>query len=287
MGEEWQHVVLCCFNWLVWVLQSMEGGIECNGPGEVFAEVCVCVCCDEAKVQELDDSFIAVLATQDLPKGERKSVVVDGKEMLVYWYRNKIWACESRSPTEGAYSIGFMGSRFTENYGIECPETGTVFSIQTGEILDWYPNNAVLKGLIPSDTCRNLEVYPVEVQGDTIYASFAQGSQGGVLTNTNTGGAKSSLEGNNVFFQEPQVYLEGNDPGVPGSSGASEEAQKLNPLTVIVGTVAVAIISVAGTGLAIYNESIPLLIGFWIVMLSAVGAYVYRFIDMSNEDKRE
>lgn len=245
------------------------------------------VYCVEAKVKDLDDSFVPVLRTQELPKGERKSVVVDGKDMLVFWYRNKIWACESRSPTEGAYSVGFMGSRFTENYGIECPETGTVFSIQSGEILDWYPNNAVLRGLIPSDTCRNLEVYPVDVRGETIYASFAKGSQGGVLTNTNKGGAKSSLEGNNVFFQEPAVYLEGSEPGQPGSGGGSEEAQKLNPLTVIVGTVAVAIISVAGTGLAIYNESIPLLIGFWVVMLAGVGTYVYRFIDVSDEEKSD
>lgn len=240
-----------------------------------------------SEIKELDESFIPVLREQDLPKGERKSVVVDGKEMLVFWYRNKIWACESRSPTEGAYSVGFMGSRFTENYGIECPETGTVFSIQTGEILDWYPNNAVLRSLIPSDTCRKLEVYPVEVKDDTIYASFSQGSQGGVMTNTNKGGATSSLEGNNVFFQEPTVYLEGTEPGQPSSSGAAAEAQKLNPLTVIVGTVAVAIISIAGTGLAIYNESVYQLIGFWVVMLAGVGSYVYRFIDTSDEDKRE
>lgn len=239
---------------------------------------------DEAPQEiQLDDSYVQVLRAQDLPKGERRDVVVDGKEILVFWYRNKVWACESRSPTEGAYSIGFNGARFTEDYGVVCPETGTVFSIQTGEVLDWYPNNVVLKTLIPSDTCRKLEVYPVEISGDGIFVSFSQGSQGGVLTSMNKGGALSSAEGNNVFFQEPTVYLEGTQPGVPSSGSSKEEAAKLNPITVLVGTVGVAILSVAGTAVAIYDESIPQLIGFWVVMLAAVGTVVFRFINTSDE----
>lgn len=125
----------------------------------------------------------------------------------------------------------------------------------------------------------------MEVVDDKIYVSFTGGTQGGVMSNKNTGGAKSSLEGNNVFYQEPAVYLEGQDPGTPVPTGSIEDQRKLNPVTIIVGTVAVAIVSVAGTGFAIYNESIPLLIGFWVVMLGAVGTYVFRFIDTSDEVK--
>ncbi|GMH38268.1 hypothetical protein BSKO_06152 [Bryopsis sp. KO-2023] len=234
---------------------------------------------------ELDDSYICAMALSDLPKGERREVVVDGKDMLVFWYRSKVWACEGRSPAEGAYSTGFIESRFTEDYGIQCPDTDSVFSIKTGEILEWYPFNPVLSQLIPRDTCRKLETYPVEVVDEKIYISFTGGSQGGVLSNKNTGGAKSSLEGNNVFFQEPPVYVEGSAPGTPIPQGSLEDQRKLNPVTVIVGTLAVALVSVSGTGFAIYNESVPLLIGFWLLMLAGVGSFLYRYIDTSDVKK--
>ena len=66
-----------------------------------------------------------------------------------------------RSPAEGAYSEGFANAKFTQvspvrphrtgyalqpcqallfplqDYGIECPSTKSVFSLKTGEIIDW------------------------------------------------------------------------------------------------------------------------------------------------------
>jgi nitrite reductase/ring-hydroxylating ferredoxin subunit len=92
------------------------------------------------------------------PAGVRKEVDVDGREVLLFWYRNQIYCIQSRSPAEGAYSEGFIRAKFTQDFCIECPSTGSLFSLKDGSVVDWYPNNAVLKALTPKDQCRPLEV---------------------------------------------------------------------------------------------------------------------------------
>lgn len=55
----------------------------------------------------------------------------------------------SRSPAEGAYSEGFANAKFTQDYCIECPSTGSLFSLKDGSVVSWYPNNPVLRMLTP------------------------------------------------------------------------------------------------------------------------------------------
>jgi hypothetical protein len=44
----------------------------------------------------------------------RKEFDVNGLTVLVFWYRNQIFAIESRSPAEGAYAEGFIKAKFTQ-----------------------------------------------------------------------------------------------------------------------------------------------------------------------------
>lgn len=44
----------------------------------------------------------------------RKEVDVDGTKVLLFWYRNSMYAIEARSPAEGAYSEGFITAKFTQ-----------------------------------------------------------------------------------------------------------------------------------------------------------------------------
>ena len=67
----------------------------------------------------------------------RKEVEVDGRQVLLFWYRNQIYAIEGRAPSEGAYSEGFIKAKFTQDYCIECPATGTLFSLKDGSIQSW------------------------------------------------------------------------------------------------------------------------------------------------------
>lgn len=46
--------------------------------------------------------------------GVRKEFDVEGRQVLMFWYRNQIYAIEARSPAEGAYSEGFIKAKFTQ-----------------------------------------------------------------------------------------------------------------------------------------------------------------------------
>ena len=90
-----------------------------------------------------------MIAPEELPKGVRKEVRINGVSILLFWYRNQIFAIDARSPAEGAYSEGFIKAKFTQDYGIECPTTGSTFSLRDGSIIDWYPTNPVLRSVNP------------------------------------------------------------------------------------------------------------------------------------------
>jgi nitrite reductase/ring-hydroxylating ferredoxin subunit len=64
--------------------------------------------------QEPAADWVPVCLPEELPKGVRKEVEVDGKQVLLFWYRNQIYCTESRSPAEGAYSEGFIKAKFTQ-----------------------------------------------------------------------------------------------------------------------------------------------------------------------------
>jgi nitrite reductase/ring-hydroxylating ferredoxin subunit len=214
---------------------------------------------------------------EELPKGVRKEVVVEGYNILLFWYRNEIFAIEARSPSEGAYSEGFMQSKFTQDYGIECPATASVFSLKTGEILEWYPNNPVLRAVTPRGTCRPMEVYPVKLTQDAVMVDIANGSLGGVAGVRTKGGSDTSLENNNVFGVEPAVYLEGTDPSQPLNVSRAGDKSDVNPVTAIIALLAVAIISVAGTAWFAVNENFIGLGVFWLVGFGIVGTAAYNY----------
>lgn len=128
--------------------------------------------------------------------------------------------CCHRSPAEGAYSEGFANAKFTQDFCIECPSTGTLFSLQDGSIVSWYPNNPVLRMLTPQNTCRSLEVYPVKLTQELIEVDVSGSVYGARSTK---GGSNTSLENNNVYGLEPKMYVEsGEEAGEAGSSGSTE-----------------------------------------------------------------
>ena len=195
-----------------------------------------------------------------------------GKSALLFWYREALYAIEPRSPAEGAYSEGFLTARLTQDGCIECPTTKTTFDLKTGEIKAWYPDNPVLRALTPIDTCRPMEVFPVRVEsnGTVIAVDFANSNLGAAAAGdmdaertawtapTTSGGANTSVERNNVYGIEPRVYLQDGSE-VRDASGKA----KVDPATLTIGIVAIAIIAVAGTAVAISKESIIGGVLFW------------------------
>lgn len=199
----------------------------------------------------------------------RKEARILGKSVLLFWYRNQIYAIEARcarlatlahtlprppltlpphptptlcrSPAEGAYSEGFIRSKFTQDFCIECPTTGSLFSLKDGSIVSWYPSNPVLRALTPQSTCRNLEIYPVRLTQDAISVDVSGMTRaaGGTITK---GGSDTSLENNNVYGLEPKVYVEGE---AQGSDGANTVAQVASAGVGILALAAVAVVSAA------------------------------------------
>jgi len=190
-----------------------------------------------AATKDEGSNFVPVMRPEDLPKGVRKEVRVQGKSVLLFWYRNQIYAIEARSPAEGAYSEGFIRAKFTQDYCIECPSTGSLFSLKDGSIASWYPNNPVLRMLTPQSTCKPMEIYPVKLEQDAISVDVSGMVQTGAGSATK-GGSDTSLENNNVYGLEPKMYVEG--------SGEEETPVVAKVASVGVGALAIgAVLAVA------------------------------------------
>lgn len=69
--------------------------------------------------------------------GVRKEFDVEGRQVLMFWYRNNIYAIEARSPAEGAYSEGFIRAKFTQ----VCwwPRSTALLAITSPEPLPQWP----------------------------------------------------------------------------------------------------------------------------------------------------
>lgn len=239
-----------------------------------------------AETVETAVSWTPVLRAEDMRKGERQLVSAAGKSIMMFYYRNDLVAIEARSPAEGAYSNGFLNARFTQDYCIECPTTATKFSMKTGEIVEWYPNNPVLRAVTPQDTCRPMEVFPVKIDGDTIYVDIQNSNLAGTdlvfsETATTAGGADTSLENNNVFGIEPRMYLETGEEIDEETSGVSN---KLDPVTLIISTLAVATVAVAGSATCLYYENLVALGALWIVGFGVVAKFV---LDYQNVEESQ
>lgn len=236
-----------------------------------------------------EGNWIPVCRPEDLPKGVRKEIEVDGQQVLLFWYRNEIFCTEARSPAEGAYSEGFIKAKFTQDYCIECPGTQSLFSLKDGSIKSWYPGNPVLRALTPESTCRPLEIYPIKLGEDAIFVDVTRGSQGGVRSARGSGGSDTSIENNNVFTVQPTVYFEGMDPTQESASvlqvGNKQEA--LNPATVTVGIVAVGIVAVAGTATCLYYENVIALGAFWVVLGGIVGVAAFNRVQANIKDAQK
>ncbi|PNW79329.1 hypothetical protein CHLRE_09g411200v5 [Chlamydomonas reinhardtii] len=227
-----------------------------------------------------EPEWVPVCKPEDLPKGVRKEVEVDGRQVLMFWYRNQIYAIEARSPAEGAYSEGFIKAKFTQDYAIECPSTGSLFSLKDGSIQAWYPNNPVLRTLTPSQFCRPLEIYPVKLAQEAIYVDVSDSRYNNAVTR-GRGGAGTSAENNNVFTVQPTVYFEGMDPTKEAASLLQDgnTGEGTNPVVVLTGIVAVGMTAVAGTAFAIYYENLTALIAFWVVLGLGVGVAGFQYVN--------
>lgn len=229
-----------------------------------------------------EPDWVPVCRPEDLPKGVRKEVVVEGRQVLLFWYRNQIYAIQGRSPAEGAYSEGFIRAKFTQDYCIECPSTGSLFSLKDGSVVSWYPNNPVLRALTPANLCKPMEIYPVKLTQEALYVDVSDGRMSTTTLATGRGGADTSIDNNNVFTVQPTVYFEGMDPTKESANVYTDvvvPTGKIDPVVAIATTVGVGAVAVSGTALCIYSENLVALGALWVFLGGLVGLFGYNYVN--------
>ncbi|CAL5229978.1 g13409 [Coccomyxa viridis] len=227
--------------------------------------------------EDAEGEWVPVCKPEEVPKGFRFEARAAGVDILLLWYRNQMYAIEQRSPAAGAYSEGFVNSKLTQNYEIECPDTKTKFSLKTGDITDWYPTNPVLRAITPKDTVRSMDIFPVKITQEAILVDVSEAATT-KFQGAGRGGSDTSIDANNVFALQPRQYLEGSGPDDIMEMGGGAPAKKVDPYVLAISIFAYACLAVAGTAVCLYAESYAALGIFWVVLLAITGAYVLNYI---------
>lgn len=73
------------------------------------------------------ENWVPVVPLAALPRGERRVIIQDGQEILLLWYKDRVYAIENRSPAEGAYTEGLINAKLTQVFSLP-------FSICSGKL---------------------------------------------------------------------------------------------------------------------------------------------------------
>ena len=99
--------------------------------------------------------FVPVAKASEIPSGQFKPVVVNGKPLLVCHTETGFYAIEDTC----THDDGPLGDGWLEGNAIECPRHGARFDVATGKVL-------CLPAAVP------IRSYPVQVDGDQIKVSL-------------------------------------------------------------------------------------------------------------------
>ncbi len=99
-------------------------------------------------------SFVIIAKTSEIPVGQIKPVVVDGRPLLICHTADGFFAIDDTcSHDDGPLAEGWL-----EGNEIECPRHGARFDVKTGKVL-----------CLPAAVA--IGSYPVQVDGDAIRVS--------------------------------------------------------------------------------------------------------------------
>lgn len=97
--------------------------------------------------------YVPVLKTADLKEGEKKRVVVDGREICVYHLSDGFFATDNVcSHARASLAEGMI----LDDHVIECPRHGSQFAIRTGTVIS-------LPAFVP------IRTFDVKVENDTVF----------------------------------------------------------------------------------------------------------------------
>jgi nitrite reductase/ring-hydroxylating ferredoxin subunit len=95
--------------------------------------------------------MVCAAKLNEIPNWGKKTVDIDGTQLLMVNIKGEIFACENECPHQGS---PLAGGIIKEGPVLACPRHGYRFNLRTGECSD-YPE-------------YQLKVYPVKIDGDDV-----------------------------------------------------------------------------------------------------------------------
>jgi nitrite reductase/ring-hydroxylating ferredoxin subunit len=117
-------------------------------------------------------NWIRVLSEQELPKGERKVVEVEGKSLLLLHHKGDVYAMNSKCPHMGG---PLVKGKISPDGAIICPWHHSAFDLRTGDVTEWSPWPPVagkVLGIISRK--KALPVYPTRVEEGSILVGLEE-----------------------------------------------------------------------------------------------------------------
>ncbi len=112
-------------------------------------------------------SWTKVIATDELPTGERKVVKIGDRNILLLNHEGEVYAVAHRCPH---MNIKMIKGKITEDGAIVCPIHRSAFDLKTGSVKEWTPFPPVvgkMMGMISQE--KPLPVFPVRVEDNSIW----------------------------------------------------------------------------------------------------------------------
>ncbi|MFP3879422.1 MAG: Rieske (2Fe-2S) protein [Dehalococcoidia bacterium] len=108
--------------------------------------------------------FLEVAETDELRNGTMKAAAVGSREILVARVGDTYYAADKRCP----HMKGDLSQGKLEKSIVTCPVHGSQFDISNGKVVRWLGGGLMSKMGRALKLSRNLTVYKVKVEGDSI-----------------------------------------------------------------------------------------------------------------------
>jgi nitrite reductase/ring-hydroxylating ferredoxin subunit len=111
--------------------------------------------------------WVKIFLESELEEGQRKAAQASMRRMIVFRFKDKLYAIESNCPH---MRFPLNDARVTEDGGIICPFHHSAFDLATGDVKEWSPwppGIGAIAGAIRRE--RVLTTFPVKAEGGYIW----------------------------------------------------------------------------------------------------------------------
>jgi 3-phenylpropionate/trans-cinnamate dioxygenase ferredoxin subunit len=108
--------------------------------------------------------FTEVAKIEELKSGTMKTVIAEGREILLARVGDKYYATDNRCP----HMKGDLSQGKLDGTVVTCPLHGSQFDISTGQVVRWLKGGLMSKLGSALKSSKALTVYNVKVEGNSV-----------------------------------------------------------------------------------------------------------------------